>query len=74
MVYLPVNRVTFFWPSTITIIYINPQRARELDRDLTLQKLYYQPEGYYRTAKKMLDTCKKAGYEFTLVEIKKWLG
>ncbi|GET02980.1 hypothetical protein RCL_jg1358.t1 [Rhizophagus clarus] len=56
------------------IIYINPQKARDLDRDLTLQKLYYRPEGYYRTAEKMQDACKKVGYEFTLAVIKKWLN
>ena len=56
------------------IIYINPQKARDLDRDLTLQKLYYRPEGYYRTAEKMQDACKKVGYEFTLAVIKKcWM-
>jgi hypothetical protein len=56
------------------VIYIDPQKARDLDRDLTLQKLYYRPEGYYRTAEKMQDACKKAGYEFTLAVIKKWLN
>ena len=56
------------------VIYIDPQKARELDRDLTLQKLYYRPEGYYRTAEKMRDTCKKAGHEFTLMTIKNWLN
>ncbi|GES83474.1 hypothetical protein RCL_jg27732.t1 [Rhizophagus clarus] len=56
------------------IIYINPQKARDLDRDLTLQKLYYRPEGYYQTAEKMQDACKKVRYEFTLAVIKKWLN
>ena len=41
------------------LIYINPQKARNLDQDLTLQEIYYRPEGYYRTAEKMLDACKK---------------
>ena len=53
------------------VIYIDPQRARDLDRDLTLQKLHYRPEDYYRTVEKMQNACKKAGYEFTSVEIKK---
>jgi len=56
------------------VIYIDPQKARDLDQDLTLQKIYYRPEGYYRTAEKMLDACKKAGYKFTLSMIKKWLN
>ncbi|GBB89157.1 hypothetical protein RclHR1_15850001, partial [Rhizophagus clarus] len=56
------------------VIYIDPQKARDLDRDLTLQEIYYRSEGYYQTAEKMLDVCKKAGYKFTLSMIKKWLN
>uniref|UniRef100_U9UYJ7 Uncharacterized protein n=1 Tax=Rhizophagus irregularis (strain DAOM 181602 / DAOM 197198 / MUCL 43194) TaxID=747089 RepID=U9UYJ7_RHIID len=56
------------------VIYIDPQKAHDLDQDLALQKLYYRPEGYYRTAEKMLVACKKAGYDFTLAVIKKWLN
>ena len=56
------------------VIYINPQKARNLDRDLALQKLYYRPEGYYRTAEKMRTACKKAGYGFSLAVIKNWLN
>ena len=56
------------------VIYIDPQKARDLDRDLALQKLYYRPEGYYRSAEKMQMACKKAGYGFTLAVIKNWLN
>jgi hypothetical protein len=56
------------------VIYIDPQKSRDLDQDLTLQELYYRPEGYYQTAEKMQTACKKAGYEFTLAVIKKWLN
>ena len=48
------------------VIYIDSQKAFELDHDLALQKLYYQPKGYYRTDKKFLDACEKAGYNFLL--------
>ena len=34
------------------VIYIDPQRAHDLNREITLQKIYYRPEGYYRAAKK----------------------
>jgi hypothetical protein len=27
------------------VIYIDSQKARDLDQDLALQKLYYRPEG-----------------------------
>ena len=54
-------------------IYIDSQRAYDLDRNLALQKLYYQPRGYYRTAKKLYEACREAGYNFTLYEVAKWL-
>jgi hypothetical protein len=56
------------------VIYIDPQKTRDLDRDLALQKLYYRPEGYYQTAEKMQTACKKAEYRFTLAVIKNWLN
>ena len=52
------------------VIYIDPQKAFDLDWDLALQKLYYQPRGYYRTAKKLLDACEKVSYNFLLDDIK----
>ncbi|CAG8807937.1 11139_t:CDS:2, partial [Gigaspora rosea] len=55
------------------IINISPQRARDLDREIVLQKLYYQPEGYYQNAERLRNACIKAGYNFSLATIKKWL-
>ena len=55
------------------VIYIDPQRARDLDREIILQKLYYYPEGYYQNAERLRDACRKAGYNFPLTIIKKWL-
>ena len=56
------------------VIYIDPQKAQDLDQDLTLQEIYYRPEDYYQTAEKMLNAYKKAKYKFTLSMIKKWLN
>ena len=56
------------------VIYIDLQKAHDLDRHLALQKLYYRPEGYYQTAEKMQTACKRAGYGFTLAIIKNWLN
>ncbi|CAG8774876.1 10093_t:CDS:1, partial [Cetraspora pellucida] len=56
------------------VIYIDPQRARNLDREITLQKIYYRPEGYYRTAKKMQDTSRRDEYNFSLAKIRNWLN
>ncbi|GBB87748.1 hypothetical protein RclHR1_14230002 [Rhizophagus clarus] len=56
------------------VIYIDPQKAHNLDQDLALQKLYYRLEGYYQTAEKLQIAYKKAGYDFTIIVIKKWLN
>ena len=56
------------------VIYIDPQKARDLDQDLALQKLYYRTEGYYQTAEKMQMACNNARYKFSLTEIKNWLN
>src|SRR6266542_610282 len=56
------------------VIYIDPQKAQDLDQNLALQKLYYRPEGYYQIAEKMLTACKRARYGFTLTVIKNWLN
>ncbi|RHZ57327.1 hypothetical protein Glove_390g46 [Diversispora epigaea] len=56
------------------VIYIDPQKAHELDRNIALQKLYYRPEGYFRTIEKMRDATCIAGYKFLLTDIKDWLN
>jgi len=64
---------TKFRISDLPVIYIDPQRARDLDREIILQKLYYCPECYYQNAERLRDACRKAGYYFPLTIIKKWL-
>ncbi len=44
------------------VIYIDPQKAHNLDWHLALQKLYYRPEGLYQNA-----------YSFPFTDLKKWL-
>jgi hypothetical protein len=39
----------------------------------TLQRIYYQPVGYHRNAKKLYEASQKAGYDFTLAEVNDWL-
>ena len=55
------------------LIYIDSGKVRELEISIALQKIYYQPSGYQRTAKNLLDASKQAGFDFTLVEIEEWL-
>jgi hypothetical protein len=58
---------------TIPIISIDSSKAHKLDISIALQKLYYQPSGYYRTAKKLLVASQKAGFNFSLNEVCDWL-
>lgn len=55
------------------IISIDPEKSRKLDIGIALQKLYYKPEGYHRTINKLYEASEKAGYDFTIVEIREWL-
>src|ERR1044072_712443 len=57
----------------IPIIQIDSGEARKLDVSIDLQKLYYQPVGYQRNAKKLLEASQKAGYDFSLDEVRDWL-
>jgi len=57
----------------LPIISIDPKIAHKLDIAIELRKLYYNPQGYYRTAEKLRDACKKAGNHFSLVDVRGWL-
>jgi hypothetical protein len=57
----------------IPIILIDSSEARNVDVSLTLSRIYYQPIGYQRNAKKLLEASLKAGYNFSLDEVKDWL-
>ncbi|CAJ0644817.1 5253_t:CDS:1 [Entrophospora sp. SA101] len=57
----------------IPVIFIDTKKVRELDIGIALRKLYYQASGYQRTAQNLFKASLKAGYDFTLSEIKEWL-
>src|SRR5688572_6507140 len=57
----------------IPIIQIDSGEARKLDVSIALQKIYYQPIGYQRNAKKLLEASQKAGFDFSLNEVHDWL-
>ena len=48
----------------IPIIQIDSGKARELDISIVLRKIYYHPNGYQRTVKKMYEASLKARYNF----------
>ncbi|CAJ0834401.1 5644_t:CDS:2 [Entrophospora sp. SA101] len=57
----------------IPVIFIDTKKVRELDIGIALRKLYYQPSGYQRTAQNLFKASLKAGYDFTIIEIRNWL-
>ncbi|CAB5366033.1 unnamed protein product [Rhizophagus irregularis] len=57
----------------IPIIPIDSDEARNVEVTLTLCRIFYQPSGYQRTAKKLYETSQNAGYDFTLDEVQDWL-
>ena len=60
-------------PPLLPIIPIDSGEARNLDISIALKKIYYQPIGYHRNAKKLFEASIKAGYDFTIDEVKDWL-
>jgi len=57
----------------LPIININSKEYRKLDISIALQKLYYQPSGYYRTVKKLHEASQNIGFNFILDEVQEWL-
>jgi hypothetical protein len=55
------------------IIQIDSSEAEKVERDVALRKIYYQPSGYFRTAEKLHTAIKKAGYGFSLEDVRDWL-
>src|SRR5438552_5584451 len=57
----------------LPIINIDSKEYCKLDISIALQKLYYQPSGYYRTVKKLHEASQNIGFNFILDEVQEWL-
>ena len=57
----------------IPLVQIDSNEARNLDISIALQKIYYQPSGYQRIAKKLHKSSLDSGYDFSLDEVRDWL-
>lgn len=57
----------------LPIIPIYSDEARHIDVASTLRRVYYQPIGYHRTAKKLYETIKNLGHDFSIKEVQNWL-
>src|SRR5271170_2721232 len=55
------------------IIEIDSGKVRKLEISIVLQKIYYKPSRYQRTAKNLLNIFKQTGFDFTLFEIEECL-
>src|SRR5918911_4397566 len=60
-------------PNRKPYININPSEARKQDVSIALRKLYYRPAGYQKNVKKLHKDSRKAGFKFTLNEVRDWL-
>src|SRR5260363_167532 len=58
---------------SIPIIQIDSGNVCELDISIALCKIYYQPNGYQKTIKKLYEASLKAGYNFSIDEVCDWL-
>ena len=56
-----------------SLIQINANKTSKLDVSTALQKIYYQPVGYQRNAKKLLEASKNARYDFSIDVVQDWL-
>jgi len=57
---------------SIPIIQIDSGKARKLDISIALRKIYYHPNGYQRTVKKLYEASLKARYNFSIDEVYNW--
>ena len=55
------------------VIFIDPDEAQRIERNLTLRKIYYRPTGYHSSSKLLRDACKIEGYRFHIKDVKEWL-
>ena len=68
------NSINNTWKKEVSLEVNKRPREEYLKyRNLVFFELYLQPVGYYQTAEKMLDACRRNGYEFTLAEVEDWL-
>src|SRR5260363_426300 len=58
---------------SIPIIHVDSEKACKLDISIALLKIYYQPNGYQRTAKKLYEASLKARFDFVEDEVCDWL-
>ncbi|CAG8770622.1 19125_t:CDS:1 [Gigaspora rosea] len=61
------------------VIYIDPDEAQRIEKNLIMRNVYYCPSGYYSNPKSLLkalkasDACKKKRHRFHLKDVKDWL-
>ena len=54
-------------------VFIDPAESREVELNYILSKAFYQPRGYYQSAKKLWDKAKEEKSDISLSDVEKWL-
>ena len=59
--------------SLLPQIFIDPVFNKQIEQNYILQRVYYQPSGYYRSPEKIQAKVHKEGYDFEISDITEWL-
>jgi hypothetical protein len=59
--------------SSLPQIFIDPAFNKQIKQNYILQRVYYQPSGYYRFSEKIQAKVQEKGYDFDIFDITEWL-
>jgi hypothetical protein len=59
--------------SLLPQIFIDPVFNKQIEQNYILQRVYYQPSGYYRSPEKVQAKVHEEGYDFEISDITEWL-
>jgi hypothetical protein len=59
--------------SSLPQIFINLAFDKQIEQNYILQRIYYQPSGYYHSPEKIQAKVQKEGYDFDISDITEWL-
>ena len=54
-------------------ITIDPKEAQEIERNIIMQKTFYQPTGYHSNARLLYNDLKKQGHKFPYKTVKEFI-
>ena len=54
-------------------VFIDPAKSKDVELNYILSKVFYQPRGYYQSAKKLWSKAKEEKSDISLSDVEKWL-